>query len=105
MCPQVPYDLLVGADGANSLVRSQLQTIMPSSYVRRIRHKGVYTTRGVAVPAEELPGHAFFEIHPFEVRHGLLDETWHHDAIFYLKLSCNCRHLLGRHKHIRLGLK
>jgi 2-polyprenyl-6-methoxyphenol hydroxylase-like FAD-dependent oxidoreductase len=75
MCPQVPYDLLVGADGANSLIRSQLQTTMPSNYVRRIRHKGVYTTTGVAVPADELPGHAFFEIHSFEVRHDVLDET------------------------------
>ena len=69
MCPQVPYDLLVGPDGAKSLDRSQLQTIMPSNYVCRIRHKGVYTTKGVlvAVPADELPGHAFFEIHSFEV--------------------------------------
>ena len=100
----MPYDLLVGADGANSFVRSQLQATMPNSYVRRIRHKGVYTTKGVAVPADELPGHAFFEIHPFEVRHGLLDETRHYDAILYLELSCN-RHLLGRYKHIRLGLK
>jgi len=101
---QVPYDLLVGADGANSLVRSQLQATMPSNYVRRIRHKGVYTTKGVAVPADELPGHAFFEIHTFEVRHGLLDETRHHDADLYLQLSCN-RHLFEKYKHIQLGLK
>lgn len=63
---QVPCDLLVGADGGNSLVRSQLQATTPSNYVCRIRHKGVYTTTGVAVPADELPGHAFFEIHSFE---------------------------------------
>ncbi|DBA86617.1 TPA: hypothetical protein ACH3X1_005085 [Trebouxia sp. C0004] len=39
---------------------------MPSNYVRCVRHKGVYTTTGVAVPADELPGHAFFEIYSFE---------------------------------------
>lgn len=103
MCPQVPYDLLVGADGANSLVRSQLQATMPSGYVRRIRHQGVYTTTGVAVPADELPGHAFFEIHSFEASSASLDETWHHDTVLYLQLSCN-RLLLEEDMHIQLGL-
>lgn len=89
MCPQVPYKLLVGADGTNSLVRSQLQATMPSKYVRRIRHKGVYTTEGPAVPADELPGHAFFEVHSFEIHHGLLDETWHLDTMLHLQtLAC-----------------
>jgi len=63
----VHYDLLVGADGANSVVRAQLQNMMPPDYIRRFRHKGVYSTAGVAVPADELPGHAFFELHGFEV--------------------------------------
>lgn len=40
---------------------------MKAAYDRRIRHKGVYTTTGVAVPADELPGHTFFEIHSFEM--------------------------------------
>lgn len=92
MCPQVPYDLLVAADSANSLVRS-LQLITPINYVRCIRHKGMYTTTGVAVPADELPGHAFSEIHSCEVCHALLDETCRHDTIMYLQLSCD-RHLL-----------
>lgn len=95
MCPQVPCDLLVGADGGNSLVRSQLQATTPSNYVCRIRHKGVYTTTGVAVPADELPGHAFFEIHSFEVRQTLLDEPWRHDTVMYLQLSCGTHLLVG----------
>ena len=63
---QVHYDLLVGADGANSALRAQLQNAMPN-LVRRIRHDVVHSAAGVTVPAEELPGHAFFEGHAFEV--------------------------------------
>lgn len=61
----VDYDLLVGADGANSVVRAQLQNAVPN-LVRRIRHDVVYSAASVKVPAEELPGHCFFEGHAFE---------------------------------------
>ena len=65
-CLQVHYDLLVGADGASSVVRAQLQKAVPN-LVRRTRHDVVYSAASVKVPAEELPGHCFFEGHAFEV--------------------------------------
>ena len=67
LCVQVHYDLLVAADGAGSVVRAHLAKTMPEGYVRRIRHKVVYSTIGVTPPADQVPGHAFFQVHPFEV--------------------------------------
>ena len=61
------YDLLVAADGAGSLIRAQLAKQMPEGYVRRIRHNVVYSTIGLRPPADQIPGHAFFEMHHFEV--------------------------------------
>lgn len=61
------YDLLVAADGAGSIVRKQLAANMPEGFVRRIRHNVQYSTTGLRPPANELPGHAFFQVHQFEV--------------------------------------
>ena len=62
---QVSYDLLVGADGAGSVVRSALQQIMPASYVRRYKHKQMYSM-GRATPSnpEDVPKHAVTQLHP-----------------------------------------
>ncbi|DBA98548.1 TPA: hypothetical protein ACH3X1_014351 [Trebouxia sp. C0004] len=61
---EVGYDLLVGADGASSVVRSALQQIMPDSYIRRYRHKQVYSMTQVT-PSDpaEIPPHAVFQAH------------------------------------------
>ena len=64
---QVQYDLLVAADGAGSVVRAHLAKTMPEGYVRRIKHKVVYSTIGLTPPADEVPSHAFFQMHQFEV--------------------------------------
>lgn len=65
---QVKYDLLVAADGAGSVVRAQLAKRMPEGFVRRIKHTVVYSTVGVSPPADQVPDHAFFQVHQFEVR-------------------------------------
>ena len=65
---QVQYDLLVAADGAGSVVRAHLAKSMPEGFVRRIRHSVVYSTLGVRPPADQVPSHAFFQVHNFEVR-------------------------------------
>lgn len=78
---QVQYDLLVAADGAGSVVRSQLAKRMPEGFVRRIRHSIVYSTIGLRPPAEDIPGHAFFQIHNFEVRHQELMSIQAVDAV------------------------
>ncbi|KAL3144280.1 hypothetical protein ABBQ32_004045 [Trebouxia sp. C0010 RCD-2024] len=65
----IPYDLLLGADGAASAVRVALQQIMPAFYVRRFRHKQVYSTTQMthANPAE-IPPHAVFRAHSTKSR-------------------------------------
>ena len=64
----IPYDLLVGADGAASAVRSALQQIMPATYIRRYRHKQVYSMTQVtpANPAE-IPPYTVFHAHSAKV--------------------------------------
>lgn len=64
---QVHYDLLVAADGAGSVVRAHLARTMREGYVRRIRHNIVYSTIGGKPPSDQVPGHAFFQVHQFEV--------------------------------------
>lgn len=68
----IPYDLLLGADGAASAVRVALQQIMPAFYVRRFRHKQVYSTTQMthANPAE-IPPHAVFRAHSTKVQNLL----------------------------------
>lgn len=68
---QVHYDLLVAADGAASVVRAHLAKSMPAGYIRRIRHKVEYSTIGLRPPADQVPCHAFFQVHQFEVRQSL----------------------------------
>ncbi|KAA6420858.1 MAG: kynurenine 3-monooxygenase [Trebouxia sp. A1-2] len=64
---EVGYDLLVGADGAGSVVRSALQHIMPDNYIRRYRHKQVYSMTQVT-PSDpaKIPAHAVFQAHPIK---------------------------------------
>ena len=66
---QVQYDLLVGADGAGSVVRSALQQIMPASYIRRYRHKQAYSMTQVTHSNSEdnIPPHAVFQGHAAKV--------------------------------------
>ncbi len=64
----MPYDLLVGADGAASVVRSALQQIMPDGYIRRYRHKQVYSMTQVTSDAEDIPPHAVLQMHTIKVR-------------------------------------
>ena len=65
---QVPYDLLVGADGSNSVVRSALQRMMGASYVRRYKHKQVYSMRQAScVISKEVPLHSQFYAHAAKV--------------------------------------
>ena len=47
---QISYDLLIGADGVNSVVRSALQQVLPSTFVRRYKHGHVYTS--AAIPSD-----------------------------------------------------
>ncbi len=64
MHAQVPYDLLVGADGVGSIVKSAVRQIMPSGYLRRYRHKQVYSMATVTPSdPEDLPPHTVFQIH------------------------------------------
>ena len=68
MFQEVSYDLLVGADGAGSVVRSALQQIMPAHYLRRYRHNQVYSMKDVT-PSDpgQIPSHAVFQAHPTKV--------------------------------------
>lgn len=61
----MPYDLLVGADGAGSAVRAAIQQVMPAGYARRYRHKQMYSMAQVERPAnpEDIPQHAVFQAH------------------------------------------
>lgn len=61
---QVPYDLLVGADGAGSIVRSALQQILPTTFLRRYRHNHMYTSAPIPNPhSEGNPTHTMLEAH------------------------------------------
>lgn len=70
---QVPYDLLVGADGAGSVVRSALQQVMPANYMRRYTHKQVYSMAQVTPsnPAH-IPQHTVIQLHVVKVKLMLL---------------------------------
>jgi 2-polyprenyl-6-methoxyphenol hydroxylase-like FAD-dependent oxidoreductase len=62
---QVSYDLLVGADGSRSAVRSALQQIMPGTYIQRYRHGQVYCSGPVTGCIDgEVTKHTSFEAHP-----------------------------------------
>ncbi|KAA6416580.1 MAG: hypothetical protein FRX49_13453 [Trebouxia sp. A1-2] len=62
---KVSYDLLVGADGARSAVRSALQQIMPGTHIQRYRHSQVYCSGPVTGCIEGgVTKHASFEAHP-----------------------------------------
>ncbi|DBA70580.1 TPA: hypothetical protein ACH3X2_011969 [Trebouxia sp. C0005] len=62
---KVSYDLLVGADGARSAVRSALQQIMPGTHIQRCRHSQVYCSGPVTGCIEGgVTKHASFEAHP-----------------------------------------
>ena len=66
---QVAYDLLVGADGAGSVVRSALQQTMPAHYMRRYTHKQVYSMAQVTPsnPAQ-IPQHTVIQLHVVKVK-------------------------------------
>ena len=69
MLQEVPYDLLVGADGAGSVVRSALQQIMPAHYLRRYSHNQVYSMmKCTPSDPEQIPSHANSQAHPTKVR-------------------------------------
>lgn len=62
------YDLLVGADGAGSVVRQALQKRLPEGFVDRIRHDIVYTGETYAnPPTGEFPEYGYFDTHFFSV--------------------------------------
>ncbi len=65
---QVQYDLLVGADGAGSAVRAELQRIMPPDFVRRTSNTAVYATGPLHLSDQaDLPKHTFTTMDAFEV--------------------------------------
>jgi 2-polyprenyl-6-methoxyphenol hydroxylase-like FAD-dependent oxidoreductase len=65
---QVEYDLLVGADGAGSLVRTAMQKVLPPGFMTRRQHSGVYTTGPCRTPQPgELPKNTFLQMHQFPV--------------------------------------
>ena len=68
MLMQVAYDLLVGADGVGSVVRSALQQVMPADYMRRYKHKQVYSmTQVTPTNPAEIPKHAVVQMHMIKV--------------------------------------
>ena len=68
MLQEVPYDLLVGADGAASVVRSALQQIMSAHFLRRYRHSQVYSMTQVT-PSDPalIPSHSAVQMHVVKV--------------------------------------
>ena len=64
---QVHYDLLVGADGAGSVVRSALQSLLPLNFICRYSRNQMYTSGHAAVPdPSTLPAHSLFEGHVYQ---------------------------------------
>lgn len=64
---KVQYDLLVGADGAGSAVRSELQKIMPPDFVKRRTHTAVYATGPLDLTdPDQLPKHTYTTMDSFE---------------------------------------
>ncbi|DBB18334.1 TPA: hypothetical protein ACH3X3_003283 [Trebouxia sp. C0006] len=62
---RVSYDLLVGADGSRSAVRSAMEQVMPSTYIQRYRHSQVYCSGPVTGCTDgEVTKHASLEAHP-----------------------------------------
>jgi 2-polyprenyl-6-methoxyphenol hydroxylase-like FAD-dependent oxidoreductase len=65
----VHYDLLVGADGAYSLVRGELQRkVMLPGFLRIFTHNMVYTFIDISKDAAVYPNHTFMQLHPGKVR-------------------------------------
>ena len=61
------YDLLVGADGAGSAVRSELQKIMPPGFMKRRSHTAVYATGPLELTdPDQLPKHTYTTMDSFE---------------------------------------
>ncbi len=44
---RVPYDLLVGADGSSSAVRSEMTAAFPGEYVTEVGHERAWVSGGV----------------------------------------------------------
>ena len=75
MSMQVPYDLLIGADGVGSVVRSALSKHMPSNFERSYRHNQLYCTAPITTPVlgghplhASLQGHPLFKVHQHTVQ-------------------------------------
>lgn len=65
---QMQYDLLVGADGAGSVVRSELQKAMPPGFLKRKTHTAVYATGPLKIEdPREYPRHTFTTMDSFAV--------------------------------------
>lgn len=65
----MPYDVLIGADGAGSVVRSQLATLMPPGFITRRTNTAVYATGPLHIEnPESFPQHTFTTFDQFEVR-------------------------------------
>lgn len=61
------YDLLVGADGAGSAVRTELQKVMPPEYIKRRSHTAVYATGPLELTnPDQLPKHTYTTMDSFE---------------------------------------
>ncbi len=97
---QVSYDLLVGADGSRSAVRSALQQIMPSTYIQRYRHSQVYCSGPVTGGTDsEVTKHASFEAHPLlkvcTCKSCYLAMPVHHSYCYQRLHPCAYMHTLG----------
>ena len=98
---QVHYDLLIGADGVNSIVKAGLQARLPAGFVRRIKHGTVYTVGPCLADAKgELPQNTFIQFHCFAVSFRDCDQAAMYGMAAWPICNAECWH--SRHHKYQL---